>query len=220
MSGCLLVLLYWKSALLSKNEEKIIFARHVGGSAVVAVALAGKMSFLHFLTTFDVAGYIETVWLRQSEALAVSREWMETQRALTQARQPSTVTITTMPANGNTPSRRLTKLLYYIPRIHHEEEDGADHDASKAAASVAVKVIAAEQSLSGFSISEGLLPAELPQQQIIAAKDILKTLLAGWGGGACFGERRMLDTTLRRRVLSHQPTLTGSPQGYDRACNG
>jgi hypothetical protein len=216
LSFCLLGLIYRKCVRLSRNDDAIALAIHLGGSAYRAVKLAGRTTFVRFFFTLDLAGYVEVLFLQQTEALAVTHEWVEAKRAVIQkqpAKQADTPTIAST-VNGSGSARRLLKLLRYTPRA--EEESVAVQEA-KMAVEVAVKVVAANQVFKGFSLPQGLMPEGLPELQLLAITDILKTLLAGSKGLACFGQHRTNETSLRRSVFNHHPNLTRSPEAYKKA---
>jgi len=210
-----LVVTYRKSASMSRDESQIILAGYLGGSAPRAVQLAGKMTFLRFLFSMDLQGYVESLLLRQSVALEVTEEWKETKNAMEAAlkqtaRKPAAITTTT--DGSGKPLRRLQKLLSYEPKAREEIELEGE---AKRAVAAATKTIVAQRAWQGFDVS-GFLPEGLPERQVLAINDILKTLLAGTSGLACFGQHRKNETTLRKAVLNHHPVLTGSPQSYDK----
>jgi hypothetical protein len=210
-----LIVLFRRCSALAKNERQITLASYAGGSASRVVKLAGKISFPRFLFCRDISDYIEAVYLRQTEALLITEEWQEARRQFTMPAQPTNPATEARAATGMT-SRRLLKLLNYTPTPRDEQETEAQ---AQNAVRLAVKIVVQGQALRNFAIPQGLLPGELSVVVVMAATDILKTLLAGSGGLACFGQHRMSATRLRKAVMNHRPAMTGSPAAYAKALN-
>ncbi len=201
---------------LSENESAVRSARYSDWTAYEAVKLAAKFNPFYFCLCRDPVGYAESVCLRQSEVLELCKESLSEKRSMLAAAVDVPLAYATagVASNQNGLNRRQVKLEKYKPTEKSTKESQA---LVLGLVSEATKVVAADRSLDDLSIPRELLPEDFREFEVMAAMQVLKRLLAGWGGGACFDTRRLGEQKLKRRVLDHQPELIGHPKAYNTA---